>query len=155
MLHTYINEFHGFFNDGSFTQDEQIRNWALFGKTYFENIFLKIDDFEVLKSTYLEKTKTVNNRIAKIALYYFYKYREKQLLNDIQEGIEERKPKPKWFTLDQKKLNYYEQVITNTYAKAVLDTVKQNNGRCSERQYTILKLAIEGNITPSLFGTKN
>ena len=61
----------------------------------------------------------------------------------------------RWFTVKKTQLDYWEKVITDTYARKILGSVILKKGRCSERQYNILKLAVEGNITPSLFGTKN
>ncbi len=155
MLLIFINEFHGFFNDGSFTKEQQIKFWALFASTYYEQIFEPIDDFEELKYTYMNKQNKITNNGAKMALYYFYKYRERELIDILQEGLEPRREQQKWITLKPEQLKYYSQVIDNEYAKTVLTTVKQKGGRCSARQYTILKLAIDGNLKPNSFGTKN
>lgn len=155
MLLTFINEFNGFFKDGSFTREQQIKFWALFANAYYERIFEPINDFEELKSVYMNKQHEINNREAKMALYYFYKYRERQLVDILQEGLEARREQQKWFTLSPELLRYYNKVIDNDYAKSVLTTVTQKGGRCSARQYTILKLAVEGNLKPSSFGTKN
>ncbi len=153
MLQVYINEFEGFFPNEMFSETEQIKYWALFATTYYEKLFYPINDFETLKETYTNKFKTIENNDAKMALYYFYKYREKQLIDDLQNGINENQQQNTILTPGR--IKYYEQVITDSYALTVLDTVKNNNGKCSERQYRILSLAVSGNLKPSTFGSKN
>lgn len=61
----------------------------------------------------------------------------------------------RWFTVKKERLDYWEKVITDPFARKVLGTVILKNGRCSTRQYNILKMAEQGNITPSLFHSKN
>ena len=150
-----INEFSGFFPENEFSKKDQIRFWALFANAYYERLFQYVNDFDELKRVYQDKLGEINNSDAKYALYYFYKYRERQLVDELQEGLEARREKQRWFNLKPEKIRYFEQVITDKFAKTVLASVKQKNGRCSERQYNILKLASQGNLTPSLFGTKN
>ena len=155
MLPVFINEFSGFSSMKEFSREDQIKFWALFANAYYERLFQGVNDFEELKSVYMNKQQEVNNSVAKMALYYFYKYREQELVDVLQEGLEPRQEKPKWITLNPGQLKHYSQVIDNKYAKTVLDTVIQKNGRCSARQLTILKLAASGNLNPGSFGTKN
>lgn len=68
----------------------------------------------------------------------------------------ENKEQPnRWFTVKQTQLDYWEKVITDQYARKILGSVILKNGRCSTRQYNILKMAVQGDITPSLFHSKN
>jgi len=69
--------------------------------------------------------------------------------NENKEGQPNR-----WFTVKQTKLNYWEKVISDKFARQILGTVMNNNGRCSTRQYNILKMAEQGNITSLNFHSK-
>ena len=41
------------------------------------------------------------------------------------------------------------------YAKEILETIKNKNFRCSERQYNYLKSVIDGTNKPSSYGPRN
>lgn len=154
-MNNIINEFHGFFTDGTFSREEQIKYWALFAHTYMEQLFSQINDLDELKRVYMEKTGTIANNTARLALYYFYKYREKQLVEKLMESHDRPDIPNGSVKLSDSQVKYYEKAMTDRYALSVLETVKSKGNRCTHRQLNILKLAVNGDIKPEQFHSKN
>lgn len=70
------------------------------------------------------------------------------------EEYQNGKQKPRWFTLTEERFNYFYNIIykhlpqDNQFAKDVLESIRKNKYRCSERQYNYLKSAISGYDKP-------
>jgi hypothetical protein len=130
-MNDIINEFHGFFTDGTFSRNEQIKYWALFASAYMEKLFSRIDDIDELKRVYLEKTNTIVNDTARMALYYFYKYREKQLVEKLMESHDRQDSPGFTIKLSDSQIKYYEKAITDRYALSVLaETIEHIKTSC-------------------------
>ena len=117
----------------------------------------------------LKVEQNESHPLAKAALNYFYEYRRNQLqgidpnsppqqvkhklkkmmgVHECSIPMFEHVPgqKPKWFTLKQSQYDYFVKIAdgdtgnrVNDYALRILMTIKQNNMRCSENQYEVLK----------------
>lgn len=156
--------------DEKIEDTEETRLWAVWAEKFYDTMFAEVNATADLIKKYREEFVKYFNMGASDellhALKYFFNYRREELSDLKEQPLTEDyfpggREKQRWFTLTEEKWKYFYDMIykqlarDDQYAKDILETIKNKNFRCSERQYNYLKSVIDGTNKPSSYGPRN